>query len=904
MRSVLVLMLMCLVASVVRAEVPPPSATPAKIIVSGHTSTAVDIKIVNVGQEIPKTYSRNLIKNTPGFSWWVSQHYALKTDYDKEMAEFYLTLLELAYPHYVELFGREPDGIEDTRMAVIYGSSPQQLKKAMLSDGIDWIFNGGGVTYEGIKAAYQFQCYDVKRVWDQPRYIVLHECVHQFQMCVAGTISTTPGWYSEGVANRLANHVYDSSKRQLTVNVFDKAGPLHFPKEGLAKLKSQPEMTLKDIIRRGWAGRGGGVVLCTFFNSTPDRMQKFRLWRDAMFQRQGKAAELMEKIFGPWEKLNAEFRAWIGSRKLTFSTPVGRQWSQDGDTLWAFHSPPGDRDKWSYMDVFLPPGEKPRPDPWRLDHPGEEMPSIVGPVKRGVPEPSVGCVVDLSNGPDKGRAGIGLGVIRTPPKPKGKEAAGAGPRPGYLKLLIDTGGSLVIEGKELGIAKKTLRLPDAVRKAMAAGGHRAGITARIAKDKLQVTVRARDPKASKDAGFTVSVPLTAPQRERILTRPLALLAQGGYHGVTHFFDPGRRPQPNLLVPAPANPWRNPGDKQLYGLYKAAWHLGGKTPASLLELRKLMTDAADKDASTQKKALAAYDKRLVQVVRDVQQCGGAPEPVQTAITDLTGLRLDLAVLAGRSPEELVISATVCGAAAHKTKGTLTLSSSLLPKAPEAQAITVAAGERSTVRHIARVGAALVPFRAGAQADLIWRGQKIGLRETRTGGTSVPVWWMIGPFDNPGGWKADVKHPVETAKLDLAAKYKGKGGADIAWRKVAQSNFATEHLVNYINLFGEKDNAAAYNLVWLDCEKEQDAVLAIGSDDGVIVWLNGKQVHKKLVGRGYSSKADRVPIHLARGRNKLLVKITQGGGGWNFCAHLESKAGGMLKNVSVSLVPDKE
>ena len=34
--------------------VSPPSGTPAKIIVSGRTSTAVDIKIVKVGQEIAR----------------------------------------------------------------------------------------------------------------------------------------------------------------------------------------------------------------------------------------------------------------------------------------------------------------------------------------------------------------------------------------------------------------------------------------------------------------------------------------------------------------------------------------------------------------------------------------------------------------------------------------------------------------------------------------------------------------------------------------------------------------------------------------------------------------------------------------------------------------------------------
>lgn len=94
------------------AEVPPPQETPAKIIVSGRTSTAKDITIVAVGQEVPWTFSGSRVGNTTGFSWYVSQHYAFKTDYPEERARYYLELLELAYPHYVDIFGREPEGIE------------------------------------------------------------------------------------------------------------------------------------------------------------------------------------------------------------------------------------------------------------------------------------------------------------------------------------------------------------------------------------------------------------------------------------------------------------------------------------------------------------------------------------------------------------------------------------------------------------------------------------------------------------------------------------------------------------------------------------------------------------------------------------------------------------------------
>ena len=53
---------------------------------------------------------------------------------------------------------------------------------------------------------------------------------------------------------------------------------------------------------------------------------------------------------------------------------------------------------------------------------------------------------------------------------------------------------------------------------------------------------------------------------------------------------------------------------------------------------------------------------------------------------------------------------------------------------------------------------------------------------------------------------------------------------------------------------------------------------------------------LLTRGYSSKQDRVPIQLEKGRNKLLLKVTQCTGDWKFCAHLLGTDGRLLPGIS--------
>ena len=112
------------------AAVPPPSETPAKVIVNGRTSTAVDITIVNVGQQLPKTFSAPKVKSIPGYTWYVSQHFALRSEVDEKQSRDYLTMAELAYPHCVWIFGGAPAGSDTTRIALSFSRNLERLKKA------------------------------------------------------------------------------------------------------------------------------------------------------------------------------------------------------------------------------------------------------------------------------------------------------------------------------------------------------------------------------------------------------------------------------------------------------------------------------------------------------------------------------------------------------------------------------------------------------------------------------------------------------------------------------------------------------------------------------------------------------------------------------------------------------
>jgi len=78
----------------------------------------------------------------------------------------------------------------------------------------------------------------------------------------------------------------------------------------------------------------------------------------------------------------------------------------------------------------------------------------------------------------------------------------------------------------------------------------------------------------------------------------------------------------------------------------------------------------------------------------------------------------------------------------------------------------------------------------------------------------------------------------------------------------------------------DNSANYMVRLLESPKERKVTLFFGSDDGIRVWLNRKEVHKNKIGRPVRRDDDRVEVTLKEGRNTLLIKINNGYGNTGF------------------------
>jgi hypothetical protein len=139
--------------------------------------------------------------------------------------------------------------------------------------------------------------------------------------------------------------------------------------------------------------------------------------------------------------------------------------------------------------------------------------------------------------------------------------------------------------------------------------------------------------------------------------------------------------------------------------------------------------------------------------------------------------------------------------------------------------------------------------------------------------VNVWQVAGPFSQDG---------VEDLGLfDLKfGPEKDQNYSNWIEMPVGKKGYEA-NIINLEKFFGSKHSIAYLKTnVWI--RNNQKVLFEIGSDDGIKVWLNDKLVHSKNIMRGHNQAEDIVAVSLKEGWNTVLMKITQGTGGW--CASL--------------------
>ena len=322
---------------------PPPTRMAAEVNAEDDSTTldafdnisslkAADIVKVT-GPKAPLTYSGDLVGPYPGFSWFVSRHYAILSDMDDDSVRDALVLMELAWPHYVRTFQWRPPASETHRQAIVLASSRSVLEDCLLHDSIH-VRLLGGLTLEGFGCAYLYAGAPY-----QTRYILLHEGTHLYQYSLSGDTRGCYGFLLEGIADFLSSHIYDPGSRILNVNVLDRA-PIHnHLADGLTDWRKLGKPSFSPLLDDPSPSRGLSVLMTAFLQRDKETTAKWHLFcerivRDmALKDAKHTTLAAFRAIYGEPKSLDVSFAKWMSALKPTFNL-VDRDFDQSGPDVF------------------------------------------------------------------------------------------------------------------------------------------------------------------------------------------------------------------------------------------------------------------------------------------------------------------------------------------------------------------------------------------------------------------------------------------------------------------------------------------------------------------------------------------------------------------------------------------
>jgi hypothetical protein len=172
-----------------------------------------------------------------------------------------------------------------------------------------------------------------------------------------------------------------------------------------------------------------------------------------------------------------------------------------------------------------------------------------------------------------------------------------------------------------------------------------------------------------------------------------------------------------------------------------------------------------------------------------------------------------------------------------------------------------------------------------------------------GGEIRHWLVLSPIPFEGRFAS----PLETEQILREAQLQphagqrgGIAGLERFWTPVHLDGIA----LDFNQLAGRVTEwSVAYAVTYLRSDKDRrELQLLVGSDDDVLVYLNGKPVHHHIGIRQWIADNDVVPgVELNAGVNTLVMKVVNYGGDWGGSVRFTDAAGRPVEGIRVSLTP---
>jgi len=171
--------------------------------------------------------------------------------------------------------------------------------------------------------------------------------------------------------------------------------------------------------------------------------------------------------------------------------------------------------------------------------------------------------------------------------------------------------------------------------------------------------------------------------------------------------------------------------------------------------------------------------------------------------------------------------------------------------------------------------------------------------------IADWLVVGPFPNLG------ERPDNNGfNIDYLKSYGGElghtpangmeikkdDGTVIKWQQYKATTtdisfFDIEHL----KLEPQQEDILCYCACWVDSDADKDVELRIGSDDGYKLWLNHALVAEQNVYRAMEMDQETYKVKLNKGKNLILLKVTQDWGEYQFTMRIVGADGKAVPGI---------
>ena len=145
-----------------------------------------------------------------------------------------------------------------------------------------------------------------------------------------------------------------------------------------------------------------------------------------------------------------------------------------------------------------------------------------------------------------------------------------------------------------------------------------------------------------------------------------------------------------------------------------------------------------------------------------------------------------------------------------------------------------------------------------------------------GTFIKEWLVLGPFF-PEDLETDF-----LASANGEASVNPKPGDTVTTPEgetLTWTVYRTEtNIIDLQHAIGKHKVAVCYAFCLLESDVDGDGEILVGSDDGVVVFLNGHRIHTQIVRRPIVADKDRLAVSLRSGKNRCLIKVSNHFGNW--------------------------